>query len=423
MPSISDLPTEILSAILLHATEEDCLSLATVDRRLHSVATEQLYRNITMDWLNYKLPPVSKLLRTLIDNQSLRYLVKSLELQGGCGSTPRVYHVPKIPLTFDQEKASLLIRGTHFPHTERWEDDLREGSLDAAVTLIVMLLPNLVRLTLLDNFARDNRLLNQTCIHALKSKMCHDGTNSSVEDPWSNLSKLCDRLRLSIDNPFDFTWPFPLPPRAQTLRYLALDKIRECRALPILAACPELKELAWNLRHENGSDPGVISEDEACIDLRQVTAALACLHDSLEILSLGAECYGGRSEIEDPPMTLLGSIDLGPFTKMKNLTVPWNFSMGMRPGHKKIGHPGTLPKSLTSLLFVHNLGCNQGDDWWDKDFPETCREYLEETRLRYTPHLGHFGFIATFDSASTAEKLEKMCKYAGISGTFLDNEM
>jgi hypothetical protein len=454
MPSLSDLPTEILSAILLHATKEDCLSLATVDRRLHSVATEQLYRNISMDWLNYKLPPVSKLLRTLIDNRGLRPLVKSLTLQGGHSSTQHVYYAIKVPLTLDQEKASSIILDTHFPHVERWKTAFREGSLDAVVSLIVILLPELVHLSILDNFARDNRILNQTCVHALQSKMRHEGKKSSAEACQLNLSTLCDvtifqrpctnkdplwkntpeilawfylpamkRLRLTIDNPFDFAWPFPQPPQAQNLRYLDLDKIRECRALPIFAACPQLKELAWNLRHENGSDPGVISEDEACIDLRQVTAALACLHDSLEILSLGAECYGGRSEIEDPPMTLLGSLDLGPFIKMKSLTVPWNFSMGMRPSHKKIGHPGTLPKSLTSLLFVHDLGCNQGDDWCDHDFPETCREYLEETRLRYTPHLGHFGFIATFDSASTTEKLKNMCKHAGISGTFLDNEV
>lgn len=51
---------------------------------------------------------------------------------------------------------------------------------------------------------------------------------------------------------------------------------------------PDLKSLTSNLRHEYGPDCDVISE-RACINLPEVTAALAPLKGTLETLTLGAE--------------------------------------------------------------------------------------------------------------------------------------
>lgn len=362
MPSLSDLPTELLDAILQFTTEEDCLSLATVNRRLSYAARVRLYQDITLEWKTKKIPPVCKLLQTLLDNQELRYLVKSLDLSGQGPSDEHPHYkkpTPLIPMTLDIDKASALIRDTRFPHAEAWETALREGNLDAVLALLVILLPELVRLSAIHNFARDSRILSQTVLHAAQSTT-HEGRTDGDFRP--DVSKLYDvticqrrvgeaihrtprpfkntpdilgwfylpsvqRLRLSIDNPFEFTWPSPLPPRPQHLRILFLDQIREYRALPILAACRGLKELNWNLRHEAGPDRDVLP-DPPIVDLGKVTAALVPLQDSLEVLTLGGELVPGLSEIDNPTVTFPGFLDLAILTKVRTLSIPWVFYYG-----------------------------------------------------------------------------------------------
>ncbi|KAH6681145.1 hypothetical protein F5X68DRAFT_263488 [Plectosphaerella plurivora] len=465
MVFLSDLPTELLLAILEFTPVPDCAIIATVSRRLCDAARVRLYQDIRLDWNTGEFPPVSKLLRAFVDNQELRGLVKSLELCGIGWTDPSIV-TPTIPLILDQDKACSLIRDTHLPHIETWEKAFREENLDAVVSLLVVLLQhNLVNLSVIKNFARDNRILSQTILHVIQSTT----RNGSEGDVWPAFPKLTNvtvfsrppvyptcpfkntpdvlgwfylphiqRLRLSIDNPFEFTWPLPQPPQPQYQRHLSIDQIRECRVLPILAVCSGLEELTWNIRHRYGHDADVISETP-CMNLRQVTEVLAPLRGSLKTLYLGAECFGGLYDSDQPPLTLIGFLDLANFTEMRNFTVPWNFYMGMdledesNMGHhgplpanltslKKIGHFGTLPINLTSLIFTSGIEYDPENQWDGAEMLTVSREFIEEGRLRYTPHLRQFGVHTAFfdfDRQAIGE-LGKLCEVKGISHSFKD---
>lgn len=456
MPSLSDLPTELVQDILQFVAVEDCVSMATVNRRLSFEAKVRLYRDITLEWRwLQEYPPLSKLLRTLLDNPDLRPLVKSLHLGGvGYMNTCSVFS-PTVPLTLDKDKAVSLIRSTRFPHTEAWETAFRESSLDAVLALLVILLPKLFRLSIIESFARDTRILSQTVLHAVRSTVRGERVKGEAKgegegDFWTYLSNLQDvticqrrvsdavlgkippfknspdilgwfylpsvqRLRLSIDNPLGFTWPSPLPPQPQHLRTLCLDQIREYRALPILSACTGLKELKWTLRHVTGFDSDVLSAP-AIVDLRRLTDALAPLRDSLEVLALGAEIYEGLDEnVQARPVTYRGFLDLAILTKARTLSVPWIFYMGKRPREKKtIGHPSTVPPKLTRLIIDNGMENDLRNDWRDPDMREAARRLLEEYRLQYTPHLRELGLHASYLEEVSRKELRLLAEKLGL---------
>lgn len=445
MPSLSDLPTELVQAILRHTTKEDCLALASVNRRFSNEARVRLYRDITFEWKTEEVPPVCSLLQTLLDNPELRYLVTTLDLSGQ-GPLDRHIHTPSVPLAFDVDKASSLIRGICFPHAEAWENALREGKLDAVLALLVILLPRLARLSITQNFARDSRIISQTVLHAAQFTTRDGGPEESFRP---DVSQLCDvticqrrvgepfrnavrpfkntpdilgwfylpsikRLRLSIDNPFEFSWPLPQPPQPRQLQTLFLDQIREYRALPILAACPGLKELNWNLRHENGVDADVL-HDPPVVDLTKLTAALAPLHDSLEVLTLGGELEEGLDEMDNPEVTFLGSLDLAMLTRVKTLSAPWMFYMGKGLWEgKTIGHPSTVPLNLTRLIIDDGFEYEAGNDWEDPDMREAVRKFLEEHMQQYTPYLRELGLHPGYMEDVSVKELRPLAEELGL---------
>lgn len=190
MPSLCDLPTELVQLILGHATKADYLSLSTVNRRLSDEARARLYQAITLEWKTKEIPPVCKLLQTLLENKKLRSHVNSLDLNGQ-GPLQIDIHTPTIPLALDADKAASIIRGTQFPHMEAWETAFRQGNLDAVLALLVILLPELVRLSVIQNFARDSRILSQTVLYAAQSSTPEADTDSE-SDVRLDVSKLRD---------------------------------------------------------------------------------------------------------------------------------------------------------------------------------------------------------------------------------------
>ncbi|KAH7358930.1 hypothetical protein B0T11DRAFT_285400 [Plectosphaerella cucumerina] len=448
MPSLSDLPTELLQAILVYTTKADNLSLSTVNRRLSDEARARLYQDITLEWKTEEIPPVCKLLQTLIEHKELRTLVRSLHLSGQ-GPLDIDIHTPVIPLALDADKASSIIRSTRFPHVETWETAFREGNLDAILALLVTLLPQLIRLSVIQNFARDSRILSRTVFYAAQSPT-PEAEAGSDHDFRPDVSKLLDvticqrrigealyrairpfkntpailgwfylpsvqRLSLSIDNPFDFAWPSPLPPKPQHLETLFLDQIREYRALPILAACPRVKELNWNLRHEAGPDSDVLP-DPPVVDLQALTAALAPLRDSLEVLTLGGELVPGESELDVPPVTYSGILDLAILTKVRTLSVPWIFYMGksLQEG-KTIGHPSTVPPRLTRLIIDDGFEYDDSTTWEDPEMRAAARKFLEEYRPQYTPHLRELGLHPGLLEDVSRDELEPLAEKLGLA--------
>ncbi|KAH6693858.1 hypothetical protein F5X68DRAFT_47460 [Plectosphaerella plurivora] len=452
MPSLADLPTELVQAILQHTTKEDCLSLTTVNRRLSNEATARLYQNITFEWEKEEIPPVSKILRTLLEDAHLRPLVKSLDLSGSgyqYGKQAYIFSPTVPPLELDtMDRASSLIRSTGFPHMEAWETALRESSLDAVLALLVILLPELIRLSITQKFAKDTHILSQTVLHAAQST-ARDGGDERGGDFRPDVSKLQDvticqrrlgdalsrylcpfkntpeilgwfylpsaqRLRLSIDNPFNFAWPSPLPPQPQHLQTLFLDQIREFRALPILAACSGIKELNWNLRQESGVDSDVLPR--LTVDLQKLGEALVPLRDSLEVLTIGGELEQGiHEELETPPVTYTGFMDLSMLTKVKTLAAPWIFYMGKKLQERKtIGRPSTVPPNLTRLIINDGFEHDDANDWDESDMLEASRNFLEVRRPQHTPYLRELGLHPAYLEDVSKKELRPLAEKLGI---------
>lgn len=129
----------------------------------------------------------------------------------------------------------------------------------------------------------------------------------------------------------------------------------------------------------------------------------------------------GHSEIEEPLMHFSGFLDLAKLTEIKSFTVPWTLYMGMEPWEgRNIGNPGTLPANLTSLIFTDGLESDVQFEWDDSTMLSAIREYLEEAKLRYTPHLRQFGVHSGTLEGYSRKELECLCEKANITSSFVD---
>lgn len=84
----------------------------------------------------------------------------------------------------------------------------------------------------------------------------------------------------------------------------------------------------------------------------------------------------------------------------------------------KIGHVGTLPVNLTSLIFTSGIEYDPENQWDGPEMLTASREFIEKGRLRHTPHLCQFGVHTAFFERQAITELERLCEEKGISHSF-----
>lgn len=385
--AVTDFPLELQLSILEYLSTSDLLHAAHVNKDLKTAVENALYANITLEWNHERQPAFSGLLRTLFARPKLAHHIKRLYLKGstldpGGALTWR----PELPLLFvagfpsKQARSFIESIGLAKESQETWKKKLQRGNAHALATLLICLAPNLSSLHLDPLFTVETGVLGDVLRKLLLGRPGSD--KEILPRAFLELRELCmpdryDMIRrttlnnatdllprfdlpalesmvLSLDNPVEFAWPTASPPKLAKLSSLELRRVREQRLAPILAAASGLKSLTWSSRYIKKLDVGVST---TTIDLDAIVSALAPLRDSVENLSLDAQCVLGGDQVELPMLHLAGSMaGLDRFHCVRRLRIPWVFLMGFSPYHSHNTHLlADLPRSLEELILSDAL--------------------------------------------------------------------
>ena len=393
MGAILDLPDEIHLLVLQKLEHADINATNRACQRLRALTEPLLYQTITLR-LDEHAPPVSLLLRSLLDRPELCRHVRRLVLcgEGFADDDDFLEEIPRcsvegLPLEKALKLMEEMMNGSG--SFALWTRELEVGSLDAMVTLLVSLLPDLESLHLGPSCTLDNGLLG----HFLRAALCNappsntkqslpsyhklqtvtvaprfaeqdiplwgrevsasyiDYHNSADVLPWFYLPSLRG-ISVSIDTPVNFHWPTERPPRAAALRSLRLFRLREHAFESLLAAVGSgLIAIDWSWMYQGDLDPEASLPH---VNLNVATRALRHSEQSLRQLVISADASPASSdgEYDDPVIAFRGCLNLSALTQLRTLEVPWVFLMGLAPGQRLLD---VLPCNLESLVMTQSL--------------------------------------------------------------------
>lgn len=377
--SLTNYPKELQLSILDLLDVVDLIPMKAVNKHFCALTEALIYKHIDITWRPNETPPITLLLRTLIDQPELCQRIRGLRLDGEGFTTSGGYpdEPPTLPVaSLSIAKASELIRSSNVPYAQQWTEELQFGHVDAIVALLISMLPKLTTLHLGPNFTVESRLLGQMLRSALSQSppasrlpafeqlrqvtFCRRTNeyrqrtvnNSADVLPFFYLPAIHD-LSVSIDNPKDFSW-HDRAPTPSSLRSLEVYRLRENRLGPLLTTLSGLQKLHWHCFYQDDLDCDV-SRD--VVDLDEVTRALGRVGNTLIDLTIEAETSPAilAGDYEPPPLAISGSLmGLSRLRQVKKLCVPWVFLMGQSPpGGCRLGH--LLPPTLQLLKLSADL--------------------------------------------------------------------
>lgn len=441
MLSLSNLPTELLLSILKRtSSRQDLRNMGLTCKKFHEVANDLMYASISLDWSprpETSSYAVTFLLRSLMENPKLGGLIKDLYLHGRDFRGFIKWNTLTPPVcvdALDLNMVSSTIHGFQVPHAQEWEEEARRGKMDAIVTLLLSFLPNLTRLRVLSNFAKETRILGLTLMHDIKAASINNGVlpmRHSLEDVtvsrfrlgngkvkedntaetllWFYLPKI-RLLNLSIDNPKSFTWPLEHSPCPSQLRSLRLSLIREPHAQQVFAVCNGLKQLSWTLEHN--AEFKAISKPN--FDLNGVTDALGPLRESLEDLTLKASIEMGPSDIEYPHVDVRGSLAIADFPAVRKFTLSWSLAMGIQPNCQR-RLSTSIPRNVQEITITDDLEQTEDFEWDEFSMLGPIDRFLSSHK-EHTPFLEQFNLVVEGIDANWSDRMRKEIQYlcAGV---------
>ncbi len=306
----------------------------------HACGAFPLLSRIEWTWLQHQVPPILLLLRSILRRPKLADLTRSLVLQGNTFHRPpfRGRYPPKIAVEEAQlEDAVHFIKATGLPFADAWVRELRLGTMDALVSLLLCRLPNIRNLYLSPNFTKESRVLGMMLKAALfehhallpRFKNLRDVSFSATLDRFLHRSArntgdglvavLLTRgqyLSVSLETLSSFAWPVSCAPNPVGMEWLNLRHMREAHLGWLLAATPRLKTLHWRWFYDPNVVDGQNNPPYICLD--QISAALSHVCSSLANLSITAGCGYEFGAVELPALETRG-----PYP-------PWLISAGWR---------------------------------------------------------------------------------------------
>ncbi|ODA78241.1 hypothetical protein RJ55_05622 [Drechmeria coniospora] len=385
--SLANLPPELCVSVLKRLCLADLRSVAVVSRPLALLAEPLLYAAVEVAWSGREAAPLASLLRSLVREPERRGHVRSLRLVGNVEDEFEADELPELDAAaFPVAGMAAFVRSTTVPHADRWVDELRSGSVDAVVAVLVAMLPNLAELHLGANFTVDNGLLGEMLRRAVcepsehprlptfaalgrvdfsrRADECYrrEASNSADVLPLFYLPNV-RHLAVSVDNPSEFAWPVSAPPTPSSVTELELRRLRESRLRPLLAVLVHLRRLHWHWYYQEDLDEPVSAP---VVELDTIAAALSAVRETLTHLTIRADtCPAFSYGAYDPPRlrtraSLDGLAELGILT---SLCIPWAFVAGFSK-HAAKPLDRALPPNLEMLALTSDL-CHH-DEWhWD----------------------------------------------------------
>ncbi|KAF7164136.1 hypothetical protein CNMCM5623_008826 [Aspergillus felis] len=416
-------PAEILYLVVQLLSSAELHALCLVNKRFRIIAEPFLYAQIQWTWTNSQNPPVAQFLRSIVHRPELGSFVHVLILNGD--SFDLSWHnykqkSPKLPVTeVVLDELVKCIERIRIPYAEQWIQELRAGTMDAFVTLLLSQLPSLRRLYLGKNFARESRLMGMM----LRSALCE-------EFPYSHLPSLThlqdvsvvypdlglhirrftdvrstadvlslfylpsvERIKALIDNPATFIWPGKYPPNPSRLASLDLTMLREGHLGQVLSVTQGLRKLQWDWYYRPDLEDHFVTD---IIDLDQIAADLSHVQETLTDLTITAGSDVSQADPELPKLTFSGSFKtFSGLHMLKRLEVPLPFLLGFsQSAPNVVCLEEALPKNIQWLTVTDDL-CLQREWEWDCETEYllgAIRSWLQDWK-RSTPRLQGFRLL------------------------------
>lgn len=383
-----------------------------VNQKFRDVVERSFLGDVKLSWTKKENPPVVQLLRTMLSRPALASHVRQVELLGrdfklttaDARGFEEKTRPPKVEIAPDDQKIfQRAIKDLPLPYVSSWAEELRAGTMDALVALMLLLLPNLRSLRMERNFTIETRFLGSLFRSALCDRSCASipafddlqdvvfgGIHSQLRSlciPEGNTHHLlplfylpaAQSLDLFIDTPPSGVLDWPAgPPSLSNITSLALTMLREPFLEEVLAATPFLESLQWEWHY------GPIYREQPwgqTIDIGKLASALRHVRNTLESLRIKAWAdYGDINDFVLDPLEIRGTLrTLASFPKLRNLTAPWVFIVGFTQD-AEIRLEDIIPTSVESLVLECALIGHEEWEWDDTDMVELFRTFFERRR-------------------------------------------
>ncbi|RFU77697.1 hypothetical protein TARUN_4531 [Trichoderma arundinaceum] len=420
MTALLDCPTEIMHSILECLPAANLCALCLVSQGLHKVAEPLLYARIELIWREAQPPPIISLIQSIQRRPQLADYIRDLTFHAPFRSYPsgesviedpdgfHSSHLPPRISVDSSELGSLIatIQDIDTPFRDLWIHELRNGTMDAFVMLLLSLAPILTHLRLTGVFARGNRLLGMMLRASLcqtsycklprfqylkevdfdpQLDPCRDRRTKNTPDvlPLFYLPVVRSIL-VEVDNTGLFAWP-TYTSNPSNLTSLDLRILREGHLGRILATTGNLKTLKWQWGYEpnlrNKFNSNVINLDQIVIDLSLVQGTLENLHLSGTV-HLKHHGY--------PALEIKGSLRaLKNFEKLQVFEVPQLFLIGFSLDDNLGNLEDLMPQNVHHLTINDDIIWVKENVWQDRDLFMMLRHWWENLTI-YTPSFHSF---------------------------------
>ncbi|KAL2067672.1 hypothetical protein VTL71DRAFT_15768 [Oculimacula yallundae] len=167
-------PLDVTSDDVLHAILDECgqrefYQLSLVNKRLHMLVESRLYSTIESTWTHIKDPITWLILRSVLSRPVLASKIRKLVFRTDTSyftsedTSPGKRLVHDLPVKIappvdgeDLMKVLAVIWDSNIPHeeSELWTEEIKAGSIDAPLAVLMSLLPNLASIFFHEDFTR-----------------------------------------------------------------------------------------------------------------------------------------------------------------------------------------------------------------------------------------------------------------------------
>ncbi len=452
---------DVVRLILGCLAQVDLRSVCLAHPSLRLLAEPLLYSAVELAYYKSKPHLITLLVRSILRRPELAAYIRTLSLQGGDPSHQNWREkVPRKPVNeADLHEAVSLVAGTRLPYRDRWIVELRQGTLDAYIALLLLRLPRLQLLHLGPVFFMESELIGLvlrsilhsprsdwvevdviTCLRELRTVSLIRGgtyyrvrTNRNTEStlPFFYLPSLKEMVVL-IDNPLApalpwpaLPWPAAQPPLATSLVSLSIGgTMRESHLGQLLAATPCLCFLRWTWCFIPDYED---QYNNPVIDLDQLMPALAHVKETLTELAIAGVPLLANFGPMPPALRVQGSTRaLAGFDRLTKLLMPLVFFTGFSlPAREQLGE--CLPRNLEELTLTDDMyiDVDVNEMWDEAGHTDTIVAWLEDVESS-TPRLRKLCLVLqacdneiSFEDLDVRIEIRKLARRAGIDVTTL----
>lgn len=446
-----DCNNDVLLLILGWLARDDLRAICLAHPRLYELAHPILYSSISFIWQKRsyrprpRRHPIAPLVRTILVRPELAFHIRAIACDGRdfTDSAAEQGKAPKIIVSEPEvEEAVSFVARCQVPYRDTWIAELRSGTMDAYLAVLLSQLPRLGRLHLGPDFFIESNLIalvvrsilwdsspNQTWptnlehLHAVSlERRVNRHSDWGIRNtanvlPFFYLTSL-KSLSVWVDDPVTFAWPTATPPCASNLVSLRLNDIREAHLGHLLSVTPRLRSLHWTwMFHPDHED----QFNSPVVDLDLIMSALA--HTKSTLTELTIQAFRGYAlRVDDRvPLRTRGSMRaLVGFAQLKKLTIPLVLLTGfLLPVRTNVGK--CLPSNLEELTLMKDLFLDFHEEWDEVGYLRALQPWLENIKAS-TPHLWNLCLSVEYtpdselgsEVAALRERLRELARAAGI---------